>query len=154
MALGNHKNNITKNEIIVAGIKEIKVSLSNCCKPIMGDDIIGFITKGSGITIHRSCCHNISQTEERLISVNWNEEVEKKYFTDILIYTNGNDNLVEIISKAASNNITIDTLTTVNKSEFKIYNITIMVENTKKLEKFIKDLYNINDIKKVERAIK
>ena len=154
LKLGNHPNNISKNEIIVAGIKEIKVSLSNCCKPIMGDDIIGFITKGSGITIHRSCCHNISQTEERLIPVKWNEEIEKKYFTDILIYTNGSDNLVEIISKAASNNITIDTLATINKSEFKIYNITIMVENTKKLEKFMNDLYNINDIKKVERAIK
>lgn len=152
--LTNHNNNISKNEILVAGIKEIKVSLSNCCKPVKDDDIIGYITKGSGITIHRSCCHNISDIEERLIPVKWNENIEKKYFTDILVYTHSNDSLLDIISKAASSNITIDTLNTVNKSEFKIYNITIMVENKEKLDKFINDLYNISDIEKVERSLK
>ena len=70
------------------------------------------------------------------------------------MYTHSNDSLLDIISKAASSNITIDTLNTVNKSEFKIYNITIMVENKEKLDKFINDLYNISDIEKVERSLK
>lgn len=154
LKLGNHSTNISKNEILVEGISEIKVSLSNCCKPVKGDTIIGYITKGSGITIHRSCCHNIVDIEERLINVKWNLDISKKYFTDILIYTNTNDNLVDIISKAASNSITIDTLNTINKSEFKIYNITILVEDKEKLDKFINDLYNIRGIVKVERALK
>ena len=152
--LNSHKVNISKNDILVEGIKEIKVSLSNCCKPVKGDDIIGYITKGSGISVHRSCCYNISDVEERLISVKWNEDLEKKYFTDILVYTSTNDILLQIITKAASNNITIDMLNTVNKSDHRIYNITVIVENKDKLDKFINDLYNIKDIQKVERALK
>ncbi len=146
--------NMSKNEILVDGINEIKVSLSNCCKPIYGDDIIGYVTKGSGITIHRSCCHNITSTEERLIKVNWNKEVGKKYFTDLLVYTNSSDNLLDIITKASSNNIVIDSINTINKSDFKTYSITILVENKTKLDKFINDLYNLKEIDKIERILR
>ena len=154
MSTSTHKINMSKNEILVEGISEIKVSLSNCCKPVKGDDIIGYVTKGSGISVHRSCCHNISDVDERLISVKWNDEIEKKYFTDLLIYTNSNDILLQIITKASSNGIVIDTLNTVNKSDFKIYSITVIVENLEKLNKYINDLYNIKEIQKVERALK
>ena len=151
--IGNAKN-LSKNEILVEGITDIKVSLSNCCKPISGDDIIGYITKGSGITIHRACCHNIVDVDERLIKVKWNEEVNKKYFTDLLIHTSGNDKLLDIITKASTNDITIDSVHTINKSEFKIYSITVMVANKENLDKFINDLYNIRQIDKVERVLK
>ena len=146
--------NMSKNEILVDGLGEIKVSLSNCCKPVYGDDIIGYVTKGSGITIHRSCCHNITSTEERLINVKWNSEIGKKYFTDLLIYTTSMDNLLDIITKAATNNITIDSITTLNKSDYKTYSITIIVENKEKLEKFINDLYNLTEVEKVERILR
>ena len=145
---------MSKNEILVDGLGEIKVSLSNCCKPVYGDDIIGYVTKGSGITIHRSCCHNITSTEERLINVKWNSEIGKKYFTDLLIYTTSMDNLLDIITKAATNNITIDSITTLNKSDYKTYSITIIVENKEKLEKFINDLYNLTEVEKVERILR
>lgn len=142
-----------KNDILVEGMNEIKVSLSNCCKPIPGDNIIGYITKGYGITVHRSNCKNIIDLDERLINVKWNDSLQKKFPTDILIYADTADNLLDIITKSASNNVTIDSVNTITKSEFKIYTITILIENNDKLDKFIKDLYNLSFVKKVERLI-
>ena len=142
-----------KNDVLVEGMNEIKVSLSGCCKPIPGDNIIGYITKGSGITVHRSNCKNILDLDERLINVKWNEGMTKKFPTDLLIYTNTDDNLLNIITAASSNNILIDSITTITKSEFKIYSITIMVENTDVLNKFCKDLNNLSFVNKVERQV-
>lgn len=147
------KKEISKNDILVEGIGEIKVTISNCCKPIPGDNIIGYITKGSGITIHRSNCKNIIDLDERLVNVKWNNNVVHKYLTDIIVYTNTSDNLLDIIAKASTNGITIDSISTINKSEYKVYNMTVLVENKEKLDKYIVDLQNLSFIKKVERYI-
>ena len=147
------KKSTIKNDVLVEGMNEIKVSLSGCCKPIPGDNIIGYITKGSGITVHRSNCKNILDLDERLINVKWNDQINKKFPTDLLIYTNTDDNLLNIITIATSNNILIDSVTTITKSEFKIYSVTIMVENKDILDKFIKDLNNLGFVNKVERQV-
>ena len=97
-----------KKDIIVEGIDEIKINIASCCMPIPGDNIMGYITKGNGISIHREQCPNIRNTEERLINVHWNNETQKKYTVELLITTNKQNNiLVEIISKITSNNVTI-----------------------------------------------
>ena len=111
-----YKEEALKNDVLVEGMKEIKASLSGCCKPLPGDNIIGYITRGSGITVHRTSCRHILDTEERLINVKWNENITKKYPSDIIIYTNAYDNLLDIITKASTNNITIDSISTINKS--------------------------------------
>ena len=144
----------SKNDILVQGLEDIKVNLSGCCKPIPGDNIVGYITKGSGITVHRTICQNISNLEERLIPVKWNKSQNKKYFTDIIIHTNTSDNLVDIITKASLNNITIDSISTINKSEYKVYKLTILVENNTVLNKFITDLTNLPFTLKVDRLLK
>ena len=140
-----------KNDILVEGLDDVKVNLSGCCKPIPGDNIIGYITKGSGISVHRTICRNIDDIDERLISVKWNNNVNKKYFTDIIIYTSTEDNLLDIITKASTNNVIIDKIETINKSEYKIYSLTILIENTEKLQKFINDLDSLDFTIKVER---
>ena len=121
----NIKTN-NKNDILVEGLDDVKVNLSGCCKPIPGDNIIGYITKGSGISVHRTICKNITNIDERLINVKWNNNITKKYFTDIIIYTNTSDNLLDIITKASLNNIIIDSISTINKSEYKVYSLTIL----------------------------
>jgi len=148
----NRKKSI-KNDILVEGMNEIKVNISGCCKPIPGDNVIGYITKGSGITVHRSNCKNVTYLDERLVSVKWNDLVVKKFPTDLLIYASAEDNLLDIITKASSNNITIDSVSTISKSDLKIYALTVLVENTEKLEKFINDLSSLSFIKKIERQI-
>ena len=150
----NNKPVINKNDILVEGLDDIKVNLSGCCKPIPGDKIIGYITKGSGITVHRSICQNVMDLDDRLVSVKWNNELSKKYFTDLIIHTNTSDNLLDIITKASLNHITIDSISTINKSEYKVYRLTILVENTLKLDKFMVDLTNLPFTLKVERLLK
>ena len=149
----NNKKVTYKNDVLVEGMNEIKVSLSGCCKPIPGDNIIGYITKGSGITVHRSNCKNILDLDERLINVRWNDDLNKKFLTDLRIYTNTEDNLLNIITTAAADNIGIDTISTITKSEFKIYSMTVLVENTTVLDKFCKDLNNLRFVNKVERQV-
>ena len=150
----SNKPVINKNDILVEGLDDIKVNLSGCCKPIPGDKIIGYITKGSGITVHRSICQNVMDLEERLVNVKWNNDLSKKYFTDLIIHTNTSDNLLDIITKASLNNITIDSISTINKSEYKVYSLTVLVENTEKLNKFITELSNLPFTLKVERLLK
>ena len=143
-----------KNDILVEGLGEVRVSTSGCCKPIPGDNIIGYITKGSGITIHRSVCKNIVDIDERLINVKWNVDGNKRFPTDIIIYTNTSDNLLDIITKASSNGVIVDGIVTVNKSDTKIYSLTVLVESVEKLNKYIIDLGNLPFTLKVERLMK
>ena len=150
----NNKQIHSKNDILVQGLEDIKVNLSGCCKPIPGDNVVGYITRGSGITVHRTICQNISTQEERLIPVKWNKDLNKKYFTDLIVHTNTSDNLIDIITKASLNNITIDSISTINKSEYKVYSLTILVENVEKLNKFIIDLTNLPFTLKVDRLLK
>ena len=148
-----YKESNDGNSILVEGITDIKTSLSSCCKPLPGDNIIGYITRGSGITVHRINCHNILDTDERLINVKWNENKDKKYPSDILVYTNTYDNLLDIITKASANNIVIDSISTINKSEYKVYRMTVIVGNKDILEKFMNDLLNLKFVQKVEREV-
>lgn len=148
-----NKQIYSKNDILVQGLEDIKVNLSGCCKPIPGDNVVGYITKGSGITVHRTICQNVSNLEERLIPVKWNKNLNKKYFTDLIIHTNTSDNLIDIITKASLNNITIDSISTINKSEYKVYSLTILVENVEKINKFIIDLTNLPFTLKVDRLL-
>ncbi len=144
-----------KNDIIVDGIDDIKVNLASCCKPIKGDDIIGYITKGNGISVHRTICHNIYDVDERLISVKWNDNINKKYPTTITIHSEITKNpLLDVITKAANNNINVENINTVSKSNITVYEITILVSDTETLDKFINDLYNLKFVKRVERIIK
>lgn len=149
----NYHKEESKNDVLVEGMKEIKASLSLCCKPLPGDNIIGYITRGFGITVHRSNCRNILDTDERLINVKWNDNLTKKYSSDILVYTSTCDNLLDIITKASASNIIIDSISTINKSDYKVYSMTILVENKDKLDKFLNDLLNLKFVQKVERAI-
>lgn len=144
-----------KNDIIVEGIEDIKVNIASCCKPIYGDEIIGYITKGHGITVHSTICPNISDLQDRFIDVKWNDLISKKYPTSLLIRTLNNDNvLMEIIAKTSNSNITVESIKTISSTDDFLYEITILVESKEKLNKYINDLMMLNNILSVERLVK
>jgi GTP pyrophosphokinase len=141
-----------KSDIIVEGIDDIKINIASCCDPVPGDHILGYITKGNGISIHRDNCPNVRDTEERLINVYWNETTTKKYPVDLLITTNNNKNiLLDIISKTTNNNITVNSVNTLNENTR--YKINISVENKTNLDKFISELKTIPTILNIERLV-
>ena len=149
------KDNIidVKNDVLVDGIDEIKVTLASCCNPIKGDNIVGYISRGNGIIVHNEDCHNIKELEERLISVKWNKGIDKKFKTVIAITGTKKDNLLlDIIGKTSGSGITITNVNTNNKTEFSIFDLTLEVKDLDSLKKYITDLKQNSDILKVERV--
>ena len=143
-----------KNDVIVAGIDDIKISLASCCKPVPGDRIIGYITKGYGISIHRMACPNVSDLEDRTIDVKWND-LNKKYSTGVLIRTEKSENiLLEIVSKASNNNINIQSINTINNEDDIVFDLLVLVDGTERLSKFINDVRIMPKVIEAERKIK
>lgn len=142
-----------KNDIKVEGIDDIKVNIASCCKPIKGDRIVGYITKGNGITVHRMVCPNVSELNERLIEVNWND-TNKKYPTSLLIKSLDNNILMNIVAKTSNTDITIESIKSLSSGNDYIYQITVLVENKERLMKYMNDLNMIPNVLSVERLIK
>ncbi len=155
LLLNNNKIINSKNDILVEGIDDIKINLASCCGPVLGDNIIGYITKGKGITVHREECHNISNLEERIIEVNWNPNINKKWPTNLMVEATKKDNLLlELIAKTAHTNVSIQSVNTISNNDFIIYDLIVSVEDTEKLNKYINDIKQLPEIHKVERVIK
>lgn len=151
----DEKSVIVKGDIVVDNIDNIKINVASCCKPIPGDDIVGYISKGHGINVHRTTCPNIAELEERIIDVKWNTEIGKKYATNILITANENQNLlINIINKTSNSDITIQSINTINTSGRYMFDINLLVDNVERLDKFINDIYSISGVVNVERIIK
>ena len=142
-----------KNDILVDGIDEIKVTLASCCHPIKGDDIVGYISRGNGIVVHNSKCHNVSDIDDRIITVKWNDKIDKKFKTVINILGVKKDSLLlDIISRTSGLGITIVKINTITKTDNNIYELTIEVKDLELLKKYIKDLKQNKDILKIERV--
>ncbi|MGI6329879.1 MAG: RelA/SpoT family protein [Bacilli bacterium] len=150
------EENITiKNDILVEGIDEIKITLANCCGPVKGDKILGYITKGQGITVHRIECHNITNKEERLIEVSWNQQATKKWLTNIVIETESRDNfLLDLFSKTSNHKINVKSVEVINSNGLVIYDLKIMVEDKDLLKRFLWDVLTIPNVHKAKRVIK
>lgn len=98
----------TKSGIVVKGIHDVAVRFSKCCSPIPGDEIVGFVTRGRGVSIHRTDCVNVLNMTEidryRLIEAEWQQpedkaEAPEKYLAEIVIYANNRTGLLADISK-------------------------------------------------------
>jgi len=151
----NVKTYTGKTDIIIEGIDDLKVNIASCCKPVPGDDIVGYISKGHGINIHRTICPNVSDLETRTIAAYWNELIENKYTTDILIKADDRNNLLlEIISKTSGSDITIQNVNTTNNGISTTINLSVITENSSRLNKYINELLGIESIINVERYIK
>ena len=149
------KKILVKGDIIVENVSDIKLNVASCCKPIPGDEIVGYISKGHGINVHRTICPNIAELDERIIDVKWNKNVSKKYATNILITANENNNLlINIINKTSNNDITIQSINNLTTSSRYMFDINLLVDNKEKLDKFINEVNGINGVVNVERIIK
>jgi len=151
----NDKKVNIKGDIVVDNVSDIKLNVASCCKPIPGDDIVGYISKGHGINVHRTICPNIAELDERMIEVKWNNSIEKKYTTNILITASENNNLlIQIINKATNCNINIQSINTITTSSRFMFDINVLVNDVLLLNKFMNDLNSVTGITNVERIIK
>ena len=142
-------------DIIIDGLSDLKVSFGGCCMPVKGDDVVGYISKGNGITIHRKNCHNICDLNDRIINVSWNEASVKKYVTNVIIYTEKKDNLLlDIISKTTSMNIGVKSVNTITNADYNAYDLDVLVEDKDKLDRYINVISQLPYVTGCERGNK
>ena len=151
---GSQKQNASNSLVGVAGIDDIKINLASCCNPVPGDRIVGYITKGYGVTVHRMVCPNVASLDERLIEVNWNTD-SSKLPTNILVRASSdNSSLINIISKAANNDIPVRRFNSHKSKEDEAIEMTVLVDNKAQLIKLMNDIKMISEVTDVERLIK
>lgn len=141
-----------KGEVLVDNQEGILVNLAKCCHPVYGDEIVGYVTKGEGVTVHKKNCVNVKDKENRFILVEWNPAVQSTFLVTIAITTDASKNyLLDIISKATSKKVYVDGVKTKNDHLDTIYMITLKVANKAQLEDFMNSLYSYKFVKRVER---
>jgi len=142
-------------DIIVNGIDKVKVNLASCCSPVYGDEIVGYITKNNGITVHRINCHNLEMLEDRTVEVNWNTNTNKRYITYLLIYTKDSDNhMLDLVQTISMMNVSVDGIKIMSKGEKSIYEVACFVTGLDQLDKLFLTLSKNKYIEKVERAFR
>ncbi len=146
----------SKAGVIVKGIDNCLVKLSKCCNPVPGDNIIGYITKGRGVTVHRTNCVNVKDLfaeENRMIDVYWADEKQVAYNVDIEIYANDRAGLLADIIRTVQDTKTkmIAVNCRANRERVATTELTIEVENVEQLDKTLKALRKIDSVYEVKR---
>ena len=147
----------SKNGIVVKGIENCLVKLAKCCNPLPGDEIVGYITRGRGVSIHRAdCvnCRNLINNEQRLIDVSWEKEVKASFVTELTVYANDRNGLLADITIALNeikaNILSANAKTTQNRVA--IITIGFEVDSTDNLNKIIKVLRKVDSVYDVQRS--
>ena len=152
----------TKSGIVVKGIDDIAVRFSKCCSPLPGDEIVGFVTRGRGMSIHRTDCFNImhlSDTErERLIDADWEESATKdgtgKYLAELNVYTRDKQGiLLEITKVFTENKIDVKSMSIrTSKKGLVTVELGFIVNGKEEMSKIADKMRQIDGVEAIERA--
>ena len=140
----------TKNDIIVDGNTNIMYFLAKCCKPVKGDEVVGFITKGEGVSVHKKDCININNNQDRLIHVEWNYESDGTYITSINLLVNNPSFLMDLITESTKEKIMIVEMKNKETDKGTICNLTVKVKNKEELEHFKNQIAKFRNVKIME----
>ena len=153
------KQHASDNGIIVKGIDNCLVRLSRCCNPVPGDSIVGYITRGRGVSVHRTDCPNIvamSELENRVIDVRWAEKSKSSYVVDISIKAVDNSNLLLQIAKLIAESklpmIAINARTT--RDNYELIDLTVEITDRSELDKLAKKINGMENVVEVSRTVK
>ncbi|MEW9667249.1 bifunctional (p)ppGpp synthetase/guanosine-3',5'-bis(diphosphate) 3'-pyrophosphohydrolase [Ammoniphilus sp. 3BR4] len=143
--------------ISVKGIDNLLVRFSRCCTPIPGDEIVGFITRGRGISVHRTSCPNIKNEEEkdRVIHIDWEGDRVQEYNVDIEITGHDRSGLLnEVLNSVADSKTNIIAVTgKADKNKVAKINMTIAIHNVSHLQRVVERLKRIKDVYTVRRVL-
>ena len=143
--------------VIVPGVDTIAVSLANCCRPIPGDPIIGYISKGQGVKVHRADCPNIINEKKRLIPVQWEEGLdEKKYEVNLIIHSDDRNYLLsDIVTTLQQCNVYLKHVdSAVDDGNLEATTkLTVSVKNAAHLQNLISNLKKVRSVNEVIRTI-
>ena len=158
--INRERANKSSSGIVVRGIHDVAVRFSKCCSPVPGDEIVGFVTRGRGISIHRTDCINILNLPEldrnRLIDAEWQqtEAADGKYLVEISIYANNRNGLLADISRALTEK-EIDILalnTRVSKQGTATIMVSFEIRSREELQRIIDKVRTIESVIDIERT--
>ena len=149
-----------KSGIVVKGIHDVAVRFSKCCNPIPGDEIVGFVTRGRGITIHRTDCVNVMNMSEmdrsRLIEAEWQQDTRasEQYMAEINVYANNRTGLLVDISKIfTERKIDVRSINSrTSKQEKATISMNFNVSSKEELNSLIEKIRQIDSVIDVERT--
>ncbi|MGM0214777.1 RelA/SpoT family protein [Enterococcus sp. AZ109] len=145
--------------IVIQGIDNLLIRISHCCNPVPGDEIVGYITKGRGISIHRSDCPNITSQksiQERLIEVEWEDtsNIKQDYNADLEIYGFNRDGLLNdvlnIVSGLTKQLVSVEAKPT--KDKMAMIRLTIKIQNLSHLYSIVDKIKTVPDVYSVKRT--
>lgn len=151
----------SSNGIIVKGVDDVAVRFSRCCMPVPGDEIVGFVTRGRGISVHRTDCVNIINLPEieraRLIDAEWQAESiagDEKYSVEISIYANNRVGIIVDITKVLTErNISVTGMNCrINKQDKATILISFDVRSTEELKTLVDKIRNVEGVIDIERT--
>lgn len=151
----------SQSGIVVKGIHDVAVRFSKCCSPVPGDEIVGFVTRGRGVSIHRTDCINVINLQEidraRLIDAEWQEESlegGEKYLAEIVIYADNRNGLLADISRALTEkNIDIISMNTkTSKQGVATMATSFEISSREELNRIIDKLRNVESVIDIERT--
>ena len=157
------KKHKSKSGVVVEGIGDVAVRFSKCCSPVPGDEIIGFVTRGRGVTIHRTDCINVinlsNEERGRLINAEWDTQLAKgesntSYLAELKVVANDRVGLiVEISRQLADDDISVKGFNVRTTKDMQaILNVTIEIKTKEQLERVVTRLKNLRDVTEVERV--
>ncbi|KRM88153.1 RelA/SpoT family protein [Lacticaseibacillus thailandensis] len=156
---GNVKQSVTDDGIIIEGVDNLLVHLAKCCSPVPGDEIVGYVTKGRGVTIHRADCPNITAHPEeanRLLEVHWQNKVDQNqsFNADLEIYGyNRNGLLNDVLQVLNAQTKNLNNINgRVDHDKMADIHVTVGINNLAHLERIMEAIKNVPDIYEVKRT--
>ncbi|PWG61660.1 GTP diphosphokinase [Sediminicurvatus halobius] len=148
-----------EDDVTVYGVGNLLTRMARCCQPAPGDDIVGFITRGEGVSIHRRDCANVQRLEEkapeRLIEVSWSRRTERHYPVDVLVEAYDRQGLIKDISALLSNehiNVTaVNTRTDPDDQQARM-TLTLNVADVGQLSRVMERIAGLRNVRDVRRV--
>lgn len=147
-----------RSTVNIAGVDDLLSQLAQCCKPIPGDSIIGYITQGRGVTVHRSDCHNLIHAQQsspqRIVAAEWGSDTPGNYLVDLNLEATNNDHLIRDITQLISaEKIPLMGIHSQcsRKDDKAMIHLTVEISSLEPLKKFIQKLRDLPAINSIER---
>jgi GTP pyrophosphokinase len=154
------KKKKSSHGVLVKGVDNLLVRFARCCNPVPGDDIVGYITRGRGVSVHRADCQNLPNTSDgdeaaRMIEVEWAGDENATYSVDIEITGHNRDNLLHEVLQAISETKThiIAVSGRADKNRVATIHMTILISNLDHLQNVVEKMKRVRDVYTVQRIM-
>ena len=152
----SYQNKASATGVIVKGIDNCLVKLSRCCNPVPGDEIVGYITRGNGVSVHRKDCKNVKhlfEEQNRMIDVSWHIDKPSSYNVSITIFANDREGLLaDLVQSISGEKISILVITSkVTRERIVMTEVKVEVEDINQLNNVIKALRKVDSVYEVKR---